>query len=429
MNQTQFYYRNDELYCEKVRIAEVAEEFGTPVFVYSASRLKENILGLLSAADAASGRWRVSYALKANSNPEILKVIASFGLGASVVSGGELLIALRSGFPADSITFDGPGKTEQEIRLALDNNIKAIVVESEQELETIADIAAEREKLARVYIRVNPHVDAKTHPYISTGLLENKFGIALEEAEPLIAGCNYPWVKLVGLHSHIGSQITESEPFAEAASSIADFVRLLQSKYGIVISEVDLGGGIGIPYHGVVRDARLPVDTASGNSDVPEFATYFEKASAPFAGLQVELTTEPGRAIIADTCALVSTVLYTKKNSARTFAIVDAAMNDLLRPSLYGSYHQIVPATIDPTRQHTVTSVVGPICETGDFLALDRELLSLRPKDTIAVLCAGAYGYALSSNYNLRPRAAEVIVFGSESEIIRDRETIEDILQ
>jgi diaminopimelate decarboxylase len=423
-----FHYSNDELCVQSLPVRELAEQYGTPLFIYSEDRLNDNIRSLTSAAEKASKYWSVSYAVKANSNPELLRIIASHGLGASVVSGGELIAALRAGFPAKKITFDGPGKTTEEIALAINSGIKAIVVESEQELAVIADEASLLGTVAPVVLRVNPHVDAKTHPYISTGLLENKFGIDINEGIRIILGNDFESVKIVGLHAHIGSQITELDPFLEAAESLASLVKELREEHDITFDFIGLGGGQGVRYHNVITDSRLPDDDNTSEDNIPSHDEYFSRIAHIFNGLAVDLVCEPGRAIIADTCVLAANVLYTKSNSRRTFAIVDAAMNDLIRPSLYKAFHQIVPTTIDGERAIVTTSVVGPICETGDFFALDRELQELDRGDHIVIACAGAYGFALSSNYNLRPRAAEILVSGNSHRIIRERQTVQDII-
>ncbi|HYM20653.1 MAG TPA: diaminopimelate decarboxylase, partial [Candidatus Kapabacteria bacterium] len=401
----QFFYSGDDLFIESFTVQELASAYGTPIFIYSEARLRENIHSLKNAAARTGKRWNVSYAVKANSNQELLRIIASEGLGASVVSGGELIAALRAGFPANKITFDGPGKTTDEIILAIKSNIKAIVVESEQELNAIGREAKKLSITVNVVLRVNPHVDAKTHPYISTGLLENKFGIDVNEAAKIVAHSRLPSVKIVGLHAHIGSQITELSPFSEAAESLAEVTKQLRDQHGAIFEFIGLGGGQGVRYHNVITDPRLPNDTDESEKNIPLPDEYFNALTKIFDGIDIELIVEPGRAIIADTCILVTNVLYTKSNSHRRFAIVDAGMNDLIRPSLYKAYHQIVPVRIGARIIQTM-SIVGPICETGDFFAQDREFQSVERGENLAIMCAGAYGFALSSNYNLRPRAA-----------------------
>ncbi|HET9137489.1 MAG TPA: diaminopimelate decarboxylase [Candidatus Kapabacteria bacterium] len=423
-----FYYEDGELYGESLAISTLAEEFGTPLFVYSKRHISDTIATIKTTAKESNGNWNISYAVKANSNSEILKLIASEGLGASVVSGGELVAALKAGFPASKITFDGPGKTKEEILLALRSKIKAIVVESEQELELISREAAQLGVVAQVLIRVNPHIDAKTHPYISTGLLENKFGIDIVEAEALIDRFSSNSVSIIGLHTHIGSQISELLPFEETAASLADVIKRNHSSGKKTLTHINVGGGRAIAYHDRVKHPKLASDPDPKEDLIPSYTEYFNKLTAIFQNTGVELTVEPGRSIIGESCLLLSKVLYTKANSKRSFVIGDAAMNDLLRPSLYRAYHQIVPVSINVARALQTTSVVGPICETGDFLAHDRMLPAFEPNEYFAVLCAGAYGYALSSNYNLRPRAAEVLIDGDFATVIRKRETIEEIL-
>ena len=433
MRHFPFFYKasntsTEVLFCEGLDISEIARQFGTPVFVYSKQRLLDNINAFKNAAENTRHPWKISYALKANSNIELLRIISAQNVGVSVVSGGELQAALKAGFPPEQITFDGPGKTDSEIDLALRTKIKAIVVESLQELEVIRQQAIALDIMAPVYIRINPHVDAKTHPYISTGLLENKFGIDIDQVFDLIKTYQSPSLDIIGLHSHIGSQITELEPFIEAAESIKHLIIKLQQEATVNIKYIDLGGGRGIQYHNIITHPSLPFEKNTKDVGIPTHEKFLNSIATVFNGMDIELTVEPGRAIIGDACILVSKVLYTKSNTKRTFVIVDAAMNDLIRPSLYGAYHQIVPLTITENQETQLASVVGPICETGDFLALDRDLPRMKRSNMLAIMCTGAYGFSLSSNYNLRPKAAEVLVDGSSVKIIRQRQTIEDIL-
>lgn len=433
MQQFPFFYQalntsTDVLFCEDLDISEIANQFGTPLFIYSKQRLLNNINAFKNAAHNTGHPWKISYALKANSNIELLRIISAQNVGASVVSGGELQAALKTGFPAEQITFDGPGKTDSEIDLALRAKIKAIVVESSQELEVVRQQAISLGIVARVYIRINPHVDAKTHPYISTGLLENKFGIDIDQVFDLVKAYQSMSLDVIGLHTHIGSQITELAPFVEAAESIKHLIIKLQQEAFVNIKYLDLGGGRGIQYHNIITHPNIRFENDKEDANMPSHEEFLNSITNVFNGMDIELTVEPGRAIIADTCILVSKVLYTKSNTKRTFVIVDAAMNDLIRPSLYGAYHQIVPLTITANQEIQLASVVGPICETGDFLALDRDLPTMNRDDMLAVMCAGAYGFSLSSNYNLRPKAAEVLVDGSSVKNIRQRQIIEDIL-
>ncbi len=427
-----FYQRSNTsgevLFCEDLDISEIADQFGTPLFVYSKQRLLNNINAFKKAAVDTGHPWKISYALKANSNIELLKIISAQNVGASVVSSGELQAALKAGFPPEQITFDGPGKTDSEIDLALRTKIKAIVVESAQELEVVRQHAIALDVVAPIYIRINPHVDAKTHPYISTGLLENKFGIDIDQVFELIKTNQTPGLDIIGLHTHIGSQITDFTPFVDAAKSIKDLITKLQEETSVNLKYLDLGGGRGIQYHNIITHPNIPFESDAKDSSIPTHQEFFDSITKVFEGMDIELTIEPGRAIIADTCILVSKVLYTKSNTMRTFLIVDTAMNDLIRPSLYGAYHQIVPLSISDNLEIQLASVVGPICETGDFMALDRDLPTMNRSDMLAIMCAGAYGFSLSSNYNLRPKAAEVLVDGSSVRIIRKRQTIEDIL-
>lgn len=431
MNDTTFLYRNiansNELYCEDILLATLAKEFGTPLYVYSQTQLLENFRAFKSAISQMDAKNYVSYAVKANSNIEILKLLATEGAGASVVSGGELRVALLSGFDPNKITFDGPGKTDAEIIYALKSDIFAIDVESLQELHVINEIAGGLKLRAGICIRVNPHIDAKTHPYISTGLSENKFGIAIDdsvEAYRIASGLSN--IEIVGIHCHIGSQITDLSVFIAAAESLTKFVQDLQTKDGISLRHINFGGGQATSYHNVVS---LP--SPSQNDEKKDAALSFEDlANAVLPILSktgCTINVEPGRSIIANSGVLITQILYTKANGNKNFVIVDAGMSDLIRPSLYQAFHQIVPLSVQKETGINVVDVVGPICETGDFLAHARELPIVDRRDFLAVMCTGAYGYVLASNYNLRTKAAEVMVNGNSYRVIRYRELIEDI--
>jgi diaminopimelate decarboxylase len=431
VNDTTFLYRDivgkPKLYCEDSSLGEIAIKYGTPLYVYSQAQTLKNFTLFADAIKKTGAKNWVSYAIKANSNLEILKLLAAQGAGASVVSGGELLAALKAGFEPQKISFDGPGKTDNEISLAISKNIFAIDIESIQELSVVDEIAQSLGKIARICIRVNPHVDAKTHPYISTGLAHNKFGIPFDQARKAYrAAKNLPNIEIIGLHSHIGSQITELEPFIEAAESIAQFVSDLRAQEGIEIMHINVGGGEGISYHNVVTHPLLPKDETVNS--IPIIEDFVSAVVPILSRTGCTINTEPGRAIVANACALITKVLFTKSNGEKHFVIVDAAMSDLMRPSLYQAYHEIVPLRINPNSNQKKVDVVGPICETGDFLAKDRLLIAADRGDLLAVLCAGAYGYVLASNYNLRPRAAEILVDGNSSKIIRERERVEDII-
>ena len=419
-----FYYKDSQLYCEEVLLRDLADEYGTPLYVYSKSQILDNfnaLNGVFGETDHVT-----CFALKANGNPTILKSLADAGAGADVVSGGELALALRAGFRPEKITYAGVGKREDEIEYALREKIFSLSVESIQELQLISLVATRMNVTAPISIRINPDIDAESHPYITTGLRQNKFGIESEKIqETFTVASSLPSLEVHGIHTHIGSQITKVEPFAAAAKLVVDWVAKLRAA-GIGITHIDFGGGIGVPYANVLRHEALPVDeTPESQIPPPE---QFLAAVLPVlqqAGCSVWL--EPGRSIVADAGVLVTRVLYTKENSARKFVIVDSGMTELLRPSLYGAYHQIVPLSIDTFTQEKV-DVVGPICESGDFLARDRLMPKAKQQDLLAVMTAGAYGYALSSNYNGRMKPAEILVIGERVRVIRQRQTLEDLL-
>jgi diaminopimelate decarboxylase len=432
LDQQSFRYSNEtspELLCEDVPLNGLASKFGTPLYVYSKRQIVENFRAFNSTLKQSGKEHYVSYALKANSNVELLRILAEEGSGADVVSAGELLVALAAGFSPEKITFNGTGKTNPEIELALKANIHTFNVESLEELRVINDIASAMGVCARIAIRVNPDVDAKSHPYISTGLKENKFGIDMADArEAFVYAASHPALEVVGIHVHIGSQITSLDPFIKAARSIVKFIGSLRVKSGIMLQHLNFGGGQGIHYRNVVRHPLLPPDPLGDESEYVPSLSEFVGAVLPIldqTGLKIIF--EPGRAIVANACALLASVLYTKSNSLKNFVITDTGMSELIRPCLYEAYHQVAPLTLDPNESRKEVDIVGPICETSDFLAQKREMPNLKRGDAIAVLCAGAYGYTLASNYNLRPRAAEVLVDGDEYHLIRERERIEDV--
>jgi diaminopimelate decarboxylase len=419
-----FYYTDGQLYCEEVLLRELAEEYGTPLYVYSKSQILDNF-GAVNNSFGGSDHV-TCYALKANSNPAILKLLAEAGAGADVVSAGELFLALRTGFPPQKITFAGVGKREDEIEFALKEKIFSLSVESVQELQLISLVANRLNTTARVSIRVNPDIDAESHPYITTGLKQNKFGIDSDKIQETfkIAG-SLPSIVVHGIHTHIGSQITRVEPFVAAASFVAEWVAKLRAD-GFGITHVDLGGGIGVAYTNAMKNEALPVEDVV-ESPVPAPEQFMQAVLPILQATGCSVWVEPGRSIVADAGVLLTKVLYTKETSARKFVIVDAGMSELLRPSLYGAYHQIVPSTID-TFVHEKVDVVGPICESGDFLARDRMLPKVKQQDLLAVMTAGAYGFVSSSNYNGRLRPAEVLVNGERVRIIRARQTFEQLL-
>ena len=420
-----FTYRNARisdmsdpvLYCDGVSLADLAERFGTPLYVYSASTIRERMRAFERAFRKIP--HTVCYSVKANSNLSILRLLARMGCGFDVVSGGELERVLRvSRSAAKKVVFSGVGKTPDEMRAALKAGVLLFNVESESELWALAECAAQAKKKAQIALRVNPDVPAKTHPYISTGLHQHKFGIPIEEARSLYARASeIKSLEIAGISVHIGSQITDVKPFAATMARVAELTRALRAD-GHVIQYVDAGGGLGIAY----EDQGLP-DFAA------QVAFYANALLKPLRNLKVHLLLEPGRAIVGPAGALMTRLLYRKTNGKKKFLVVDAAMNDLLRPSLYGAYHEIVPVQLGGDKTCETVDVVGPICETGDFFARDREMPVTQEGDLLALLDTGAYGMVLASNYNTRPRPAEVLVDGKSVKAIRRRETVADLLR
>jgi diaminopimelate decarboxylase len=406
--------RGSALCCGKVSLESLARKFATPLYVYSADQIVER-LGLFQQAFAGRDHL-VCYAVKANSALAILKLLAERGAGFDIVSGGELERVLAAAPEAvGRVVFSGVGKTAAEIDLALQADILEFNVESEAELELLAARARRLKKKARFALRVNPDVFAETHPYISTGLREHKFGIDIRQALRIYkSAADSRWLEAHGVSVHIGSQIRSADPFGAAMERVSRLVRQLQSA-GIALNAVDAGGGLGIDYHGGSFDAA---------AKVREYAAAIERALDGFEG---RLLLEPGRFLVAQAGALVARVLQVKRNGKKTFVITDAAMNDLIRPALYQAHHEIVPVRPRAGRPRTV-DVVGPVCESGDFFARDRKLQPVEPGDLVALLDAGAYGMAQSSNYNTRLRPAEVLVEGGKARLIRRRETMADLL-
>jgi diaminopimelate decarboxylase len=400
-----------ELACERVPLGEIARRFGTPTYVYSATAI-EAAYDRIDRAYADVPHL-ICYALKANQNLAVAALLARRGAGADIVSGGELFRARRAGFPAERIVFAGVGKTRREIGEALDAKIMLFTVESTNELETIAEVARQRGAAAPVALRVNPDVDPKTHPYISTGLKRNKFGVPREEVLGIYRrALELEGVEPVGIHCHIGSQLVHVDPIKDAVDRIADLAGELKG-IGVPLRYVDMGGGLAIRYHD---------ETPEGPEQVAEHVKRRVRE------LGARLLMEPGRFLVGNAGALLSEVVYTKQNGPKRFLIVDAAMNDLIRPSLYDAYHEVAP--VQPPRPGSETvDVVGPVCESGDFFAHDRDLPPLRPGDLVALLSAGAYGFVMSSNYNARPRAAEVLVRGAEARLVRERESYQDLIR
>ena len=428
-----FTYRSGELCCDRMPLTKLAERHGTPLYVYSGSEIAQRFQVFDGAFHAIP--HTVCYSVKANSNLSLLRMLARLGAGFDVVSGGELERVLRAHKPAaKKVVFSGVGKTAGEMDAALRSQILIFNVESESELDLLAARAARLKKRARVALRVNPDVSAETHPYISTGLREHKFGIPIDEAARIYAAAGKQrWLEVAGVSVHIGSQITSPAPFRAAMDRVALLVRQLRSS-GHNIAYVDAGGGLGINYqHGAIASATKQQADKSLRLDELDFPAraraYAAAVGTPLRKLNVHLLLEPGRSLVGPAGALVARVLYVKRNGKKRFVVLDAAMNDLIRPSLYGAYHEILPVRAAKGATSAPFDVVGPICETGDFFARDREMPPPSEGDLLAVLDAGAYGMSISSNYNTRLRAAEVLVTGSSARLIRRRETYADVLR
>ena len=403
-----FNLKNGELHAENLALSRIAAEFNTPCYVYSKAALAQAFNDF--SAGLIGTNHLVCFAVKANPNIAILNLFAKLGAGFDIVSGGELARVLAAGGDAQKIVFSGVGKTADEMRAALNAGIFCFNVESSSELTRLNEVAKNMGKVAPVSLRVNPNVDAKTHPYISTGLKNNKFGVAFEEAISVYSqAAAMPNIAVHGVDCHIGSQITELAPFIEALDLILGLVDALETK-GIKISHIDVGGGIGITY---------------ADETPPEFTTYAKAILAKLTNRNVKLLFEPGRALVGNAGVLLTKVEYLKMGEAKNFAIVDAAMNDLMRPALYDAYHDIVALKPRAGDSHTY-EIVGPVCETGDFLGHDRKL-NLQEGDLLAIKSAGAYGMSMASNYNTRGRAAEIMVDGDKAFVIRSREKIADL--
>jgi len=406
-----FCYQKDQLYCENIALRELAEAVGTPCYVYSYATLHQHFTVFDKAF--AEVPHLICFSVKSNSNIAILNRIGLLGGGVDIVSGGELYRARKAGIPADRIVYSGVGKTVDEIDYALSEGILMFNIESTQELEAIAGRARSLGRKARIALRVNPDVDPKTHPYISTGMKKNKFGIDIENAVKAYERAqDLEHIEILGVDCHIGSQLTEIAPFVDTLRRLRVLVERLD-RIGIPVRYLDLGGGLGIVY-----DQEAP----------PHPREYAQAILEELNGLSCTLIFEPGRVIVGNAGVLLSKVLYTKKTAIKNFIIVDAGMNDLIRPSFYGSYHQI--QTVErPGSETRIVDVVGPICESGDFLARDRELPVVKSGDYLAVMSAGAYSFSMGSNYNSRPRPPEVLVKGDQYFIIRQRETWDDLVR
>lgn len=403
------YRENGQLFAEECNLSELAAEHGTPLYVYSRATIERH----WHAFDKAAGDvpHLICYAVKANSNLAVLNLLARLGSGFDIVSGGELARVIAAGGDPAKVVFSGVAKTEAEMQEALRQEILCFNLESEPELERLNRVAGEMGKVARISVRVNPDIDAGTHPYISTGLKENKFGVPIERALLLYRrAAQLPNIEIVGIDCHIGSQLTELEPFLEAMDRLLALIDRLASE-GIHVHHLDVGGGLGVNY---------------SDENPPHPEQYAAALKAKLADRDLQLIFEPGRAIVANAGVLLTRVEYLKEGEDRHFAIVDAAMNDLIRPSLYGAWMNIIPADRNLVRPARRYDVVGPVCETGDFLGKDREL-GLAPGDLLVVRSAGAYGFAMSSNYNTRPRAAEVLVDGADAHLVRQREPLAEL--
>ena len=424
-----FRYRDGHLYCEDVDLARVAEELGTPTYVYSSGTILDHYARLNTAL--APLDHLICYAVKANSNRAILKLLADAGAGFDIVSGGELYRVLAAGGDAAKCTFAGVGKSPEEIEYALEQRVYSFNVESEGELEQIDRIAGAKETSAPIALRVNPDVDPRTHEYISTGSHENKFGIALDRIVATYErATKMRNVEIVGVQMHIGSQITEATPFANAIKKVAPIVRELQSKYGIKFFSV--GGGMGIVYRRALESGSGKWwHDHGGESSAFSVRDYAEAIMAPLRELRVRVLVEPGRFLVGNAGVLLTRVRYIKKSGAKKFAIVDGGMNDLIRPALYQSYHEIVSVE-KPSMRKSKTEridIVGPVCESGDFFALDREMPELHEGDLLAIMTAGAYGFSMASNYNSRPLPAEALVRNNKFALIRNRQTWKDLVR
>ena len=412
-----FQYKGGELHCEEVPLARIADEVGTPVFVYSTATIERHYRVFDEAL--AGLDHLICYSVKANSNLSVLRLLFGLGAGADIVSGGELTRVLRAGGDPRKIVFSGVGKTEAEMSAALEAGVLAFNIESEPELRLLDQVASAMGARAPISLRVNPDVDPQTHPYISTGLKNNKFGIAASLAgEVYAAARGLRHIDIVGVDCHIGSQLTKTSPFSDAVKRLVGLIEALY-RDGIEVRYLDIGGGLGIPY-GKEEEPEPPTPA--------EYGAAVKEALAPLRDRRMTILCEPGRVIVGNAGALITRVVYDKLSDPKRFLVVDAAMNDLIRPSFYGSYHPMRPVVERTERARAAVDVVGPICESGDFLARDRELPVLERGELLCVGAAGAYSFTMSSNYNTRPRAAEVLVRGASYQVVRRRETVDQLL-
>ena len=424
-----FHYRDGHLFCEESDVAVAAERFGTPLYLYSAGTVLDHY-GRLDEALAGLDHL-ICYAVKANSNRAILRLLSDAGAGFDIVSGGELFRALKAGADSRKCTFAGVGKLREEIEYALEQGVYSFNIESEAELDYINQIASAKNQRAPIALRVNPDVEAQTHHYISTGKSANKFGIALERAAQVYERASkMPAITVRGVQTHIGSQITEAAPFLAAIEKLAPLVSELKSKYAIEFFSV--GGGLGIAYESSVASGSGDWRTSQRLHPLT-IQQYVDAILPPLTRLGLRILLEPGRVLVGNAGILLTRVRYIKETSQKKFAIIDAGMNDLIRPALYGSYHEIVPvedSSSSMSKNKTEKmDIVGPVCESGDFFAQDREMPELRAGDLLAVMSAGAYGFVMASNYNSRPLPAEALVRGDKLALIRKRQTIDDLIR
>jgi diaminopimelate decarboxylase len=404
-------YKNNQLFIEEINVNDLAKEFETPLYIYSKNHFINQYKEFENAFKDIN--HKIFYAMKANFNLSVISTFVQLGSGVDANSEGELYRALKTGVDSTNIILTSVGKTKNEIRLGLEKNVLMIKAESEEEIELINKIAGDMSKVARVAIRVNPDVDAKTHPYISTGLSSNKFGVDSKTALSIYKRRkDFPHIQFTGIDMHIGSQITSIDPFVEAVKKLSDLYFEIQ-KDGLKLDHFDVGGGIGVKYN---------------NEESFSIIEFAERTSSLFKKLDCEIIFEPGRFLTANGGILVTEVLYNKKNGDKNFVIIDAAMNDLLRPSIYQAYHHIQPVNKFENRNEMVADVVGPICETGDYFARDREISESKSGELLAVMSAGAYGMVMTSNYNARRRPAEILVDGDKYSVIRSRETFDHLI-
>lgn len=426
-----FLRRNGELSCEGVPLTAVAREVGTPVYVYSQAELLRRAHTFLKSVPPST---LVCYAVKANGNPALIRLLGQAGFGADVTSGGELFLARQAGITAERIVFSGVGKTADEVALALEAGIRAIHIESEHEQLMVASVAAEMERVAPIGVRINPNIGAGTHPYISTGLQEHKFGLPPERALEMLKQASLErWLEPVALASHIGSQISDIAPFAEAAAFLAAAAEEAASA-GIRVAYLDVGGGLGIDYAEGESDQQAPereekrAETGAP-AKVPTIEQWVTAVSAPVAAAGFQLVIEPGRSLVGPAGALLTRVIHAKEQGGKRFLITDAGMSDLMRPALYDAYHPILPVKLPAAGSPlSAVEIVGPLCESSDRLAKGRLLPPVEPEALLAILHAGAYGFAMSSNYNGRLRPAEVLVNGDQFHLIRRRQNYEHLL-